>query len=142
VTDEQFATQAGHFSIDGSGYLLTDTGARLQGRIGAGLFNVGDLQISAAGLPPGSIPASSMVCYTIDERGKITVQLSDGTYFVCGQVVLQNFQEPRALFSQGHGLYSNLSSAGPLAGLAIPGSNELGVIESGALELANAEATN
>jgi flagellar hook protein FlgE len=137
-----YATQAGHFSVDTNGYLLTGTGARLQGRIGGALSTVGDLQINAAGLPSGSIPGSTMVCYAIDEWGKITVQLPDGAYFLCGQVMLQNFQDPRALISEGNDLYSNLSAAGPLPALAAPGSNGLGVIQSGALELANAEQTS
>jgi flagellar hook protein FlgE len=136
VTNECHATQAGHFSVDGNGCLLTGAGARLQGCVGGSLSTVGDLQINAAGLPPGSIPGTAMVCYTIDEWGKITVQLSDGAWFLCGQVMLQDFQDPQALISEGNGLYSNLSAAGPLPALAAPGSNGLGVIQSGALELA------
>jgi flagellar hook protein FlgE len=142
VTNECQATRAGHFSVDGNGYLVTGAGARLQGRIGGALSAVGDLQINAAGLPPGSIPGSTMVCYTIDDWGKITVQLSDGAYFLCGQVMLQNFQDPEALISEGNHLYSNMSAAGPLPALSAPGSNGLGVIQSGALELANAEQTS
>ncbi|MGP8201175.1 MAG: hypothetical protein ACLQU4_16920 [Limisphaerales bacterium] len=138
VTEEQYATQSGHFTVDSNGYLLTGSGARLQGSVGSGLRTVGDLQISAAGLPPGSIPSSTTICYTIDDRGKITVQLSDGSYFLCGQVMLQNFQDPRALTHEGNGLYSNISAAGPLPGIPVPGSNGLGIIQSGALELENA----
>jgi flagellar hook protein FlgE len=141
ATNERHATQAGHFSVDENGYLLAGAGARLQGRIGGALSAVGDLQITAAGLPPGSIPGSTMVCYAIDEWGKITVQLSDGAWFLCGQVMLQNFQDPQALISEGNDLYSNMSAAGPLPAAAAPGSNGLGVIQSGALELANAEQT-
>jgi flagellar hook protein FlgE len=142
AANECYATQAGNFSIDENGYLLTGTGARLQGRIGGALSRVGDLQINAAGLPPGSIPGSTMVCYAIDDWGKITVQLCDGAWFLCGQVMLQNFQDPQALISEGNDLYSNMSAAGPLPALAAPGSNGLGVIQSGALELANAEQTS
>jgi flagellar hook protein FlgE len=138
----RYATQAGNFSVDGNGYLVTGTGARLQGRIGGALSTVGDLQINAAGLPPGSIPDFTMVCYTIDEWGKITVQLSDGAWFSCGQVMLQDFQDPQALISEGNDLYSNMSAAGPLPALAAPGSNGLGIIQSGALELAHAGQTS
>jgi flagellar hook protein FlgE len=141
-TNEKRATQAGHFSVDENGYLLTGTGARLQGRTGGGLSPLGDLQINAAGLPPGSIPRSAMLCYTIDDRGKITVQLSDGACFLCGQVMLQNFEDPGALISEGNDLYSNMSAAGPLPALAAPGSNGLGAIESGVLELSNAGQTS
>lgn len=137
-TNESFATQTGHFSVDENGYLLAGGRARLQGRTGGGLSPLGDLQINAAGLPPGSIPSSTMLCYTVDEWGKITVQLSDGAWFLCGQVMLQNFEDPQALISEGNDLYSNMFAAGPLPALAAPGSNGLGAIQSGALELSNA----
>jgi flagellar hook protein FlgE len=138
-TNEYYATQAEYFSIDENGHLLTGSGARLQGRVGGVLSRVGDLQVNAAGLPAGSVPGFTMLCYTIDDWGKISVQLSDGACFLCGQVMLQNFQDPEALISEGNGLYSNMSAAGPLPALAAPGSNGLGVIQSGALELANDE---
>jgi flagellar hook protein FlgE len=142
ATNERHATQAGNFTVDGNGYLLTGTGSRLQGSIGGGLSSAGDLKINAAGLPPGSIPGCTMLCYTIDDWGKITVQLSDGSYYLCGQVLLQNFRDPQALISEGNGLYSNMSAAGPLPALAAPGSNGLGVIQSEALELFNDEQSN
>jgi flagellar hook protein FlgE len=138
VAEKQYATQSGHFTVDSNGYILTGSGARLQGSIGSRLGTEGDLQISAAGLPPGSIPSSTTICYTIDDWGKITVQLSDGSYFLCGQVKLQNFQDPRALIHESNGLYANLCAAGPLPALSAPGSNGLGIIRSGALELENA----
>ena len=137
-TNERQATQAGHFNVDASGYLLTGTGARLQGRLGGALSTVGDLQINVAGLSSSSIPGSAMMCYAIDEWGKITVQLSDGAWFLCGQILLQNFQDPQALISEGNDLYSNMTAAGPLPALAAPGSNGLGLIQSEVLELTNA----
>ena len=134
-SDQLFATQTRHFCIDDGGHLLTTGGARLQGRIGPGLCGWGDLRISAAGLPAGSVPASAMLCYSIDDWGKITVHLSDGSSYVCGQIMLQNFAEPQALVREGNELYSNLDDAGPLAEVATPGSDGLGVIQSGVLEL-------
>jgi len=141
AANRRYATQAGRFSIDENGCLLTATGARLQGRIGSALTAMGDLQINAAGLPPGSIPSSDMVCYTIDDWGRITVQLSDGAYYLCGQIMLQNFQDPQTLISEGNDLYSNMSAAGPLPALAAPGTNGLGIIQSEALELVPAGPT-
>jgi flagellar hook protein FlgE len=138
-TDECRATQARHFKIDENGYLLTENGARLQGRIAGDRPIAGDLQISAAALPAGSIPPATMLCYTIDERGKIFVQLSDGAYFVCGQILLQNFEDPQALIDEGNHLYSNMSAAGPLPAMAVPGTNGLGAIQAGVLELAVTE---
>jgi flagellar hook protein FlgE len=141
-TNEFRATQVGHFDFDEDGHLLTVCGARLQGRTGGDLSPMGDLQINAAGLPAGSIPRSTMLCYTIDDWGKISVQLSDGSNFLCGQVMLQNFQYPQALINEGNDHYSNLSNASPLPALAAPGTNGLGTIESSVLELSVAERTS
>lgn len=135
-SNEYRATQVGRYTVDSEGYLLSETGWRLQGRSGGELSSVGDLQVNAAGGVAGSIPRSAMLCYTVDDWGKITVQLADGSYYTCGQVMLQNFQDPQALIHEGHYLYSNLTAAGPLATMEAPGSNGLGIIQSGVLELA------
>jgi len=139
ATSTNYATQAGHFTLDAKGYLVTDTGARVQGRINGVLSTLGDIQINAANWqPPTFAPNPSMVCYTIDDEGKITIHLSDGTSFLRGQIMLQNFQDPQALVCEGNQLYSNLSVAGPLPSMAAPGSNGLGLIQTGALEILSA----
>jgi flagellar hook protein FlgE len=140
--NKTYATQVRSFRVDSVGHLLGPTGARLQGRTGPGLKDIGDIQVTAAGLPAGKIPGSSMLCYSIDDWGKITVHLADGDSFVCGQIILQNFSEPQALVNEGNQLFSNLANAGPLNAPSIPGSNGLGTIQSGVLELSVASATN
>ncbi len=141
-TSKIFVTQARQFSVDQNGFLLTPSGARLQGRIGPALSGLGDLQISAAGLPPDSVPTAVMLCYSIDDWGKITVHLADGASYLCGQIMLQNFACPQALVNEGNQLYSNLSEAGPLSGLATPGTHGLGTIQAGVLELSSAGPMN
>jgi len=135
ASNTNYATQAGHFNLDASGYLVTGTGARVQGRTNGALSTLGDIQINAA----DSSSAPDMLSYSIDDLGKITVQLSDGTSFLRGQIMLQNFQDPQALVCEGHQLYSNMNVAGPLPTLAAPGSNGLGVIQMGILELSQSE---
>ncbi len=68
--------------------------------------------------------------------------MSDGSTFVRGQVLLQNFQDPGALVSVGNNLYSNTLNAGPLANMEAPGTTGLGTIQSGALELSNVDLSN
>jgi flagellar hook protein FlgE len=133
-----YVTQTGCFNLDAKGYLVTDTGARVQGCTDGALSSLGDIQINATDLPPTSAPGSAMLCHSIDECGKITVHLSDGSSFLRGQIMLQNFQEPQALVCEGNRLYSNMSDAGPLPAFADPGSNGLGAIQAGVLEFANA----
>jgi len=113
ITNDQFATRAGAFKTDTNGFLITDTGERVQGFSDAGLTTLGDLKIDTTGMPATSDPAAGIVSYTIDGLGKINVNLSDGTSFVRGQVLLQNFQDPSALVKQGNSLYSGGPGTGP-----------------------------
>jgi len=142
ATNESYATQAGHFSLDCNGYLVTGDGARLRGRTGGARSALGDIRINVAGSPPAAAPDASLMCYSIDDWGKITVHLSDGTSFLRGQIMLQNFRDPEALVNEGNNLYSNLSAANPLPAMAAPGSKGLGAIQWGLLELASAGSTN
>lgn len=83
--------------------------------------------------------------FSIDQQGNIVASLSNGDGFVRGKVLLQNFSDPTALTREGSNLFSGLSSAGPIGGVGLtatnnsPGSNGLGRIQSGTLELSNVD---
>ncbi len=139
VTNAQYATRAGNFNVDANGYLVTDSGERVQGFSNSGLSTLGDIKIDTTGMPATSDPNSSVTSFTVNGQGQVTVNLSDGTSFVRGQVLLQNFQDPSALVSVGNNLYSNMSEAGPLPAIEPPGTSGLGSIQSGALELSNVD---
>jgi flagellar hook protein FlgE len=145
VSGQQYATRAGDFKEDANGYLVTTSGYRVQGYNDAGLAGQGDLKIDTTGMPPTSDPAAMVSGFSIDSSGKITVNLSDGTSFVRGQVLLQNFSDPCALLKSGDNLYSGISLAGPLGGStptsAPPGTSGLGEIKSGFLEMSNVDLT-
>jgi flagellar hook protein FlgE len=135
----EYATRAGDFQLDDQGYLVTNTGLRVQGFNDASLSARGDLQVDGTGRPDTADPAATVVGFDVDAGGKINVHLSDGTSFVRGQVLLQDFRAPQGLTKQGNNLYSNLSAAGPLSASAAPGTSGLGDIQSGALELSNVD---
>ena len=139
VTNAQFATRAGDFTVDANGFLVTDTGERVQGFSNAGLTTLGDIQINTTGAPATSSPTAAVQSYSINSQGIVTVNLSDGTSFTRGQVLLQNFQDPNELINQGDNLYSNTAAAGPLAAIAAPGSVGLGNVQAGALESSNVD---
>ncbi len=139
VNNAQYATRNGAFNLDSNGFLVTDTGERVQGFSDAGLTTIGDIKVDTTGMPATSNPAAGVQSYGIDVLGRITVNLSDGTSFVRGQILLQNFQDPNELISQGNNLFSNTTAAGPLAALTAPGSVGLGNIQSGALESSNVD---
>tara|TARA_B100000029_G_scaffold27817_1_gene27135 strand:+ start:1563 stop:3506 length:1944 start_codon:yes stop_codon:yes gene_type:complete len=95
---------------------------------------------------------ASISSFNVGADGNINMLLTDGTQYVRGQVLAQNFNNTQALMKQGSNLYSNLGTAGPLGttgntasateilgGAEAPGNAGLGRIESGALELSNVD---
>jgi flagellar hook protein FlgE len=135
-----YATRAGDFHIDSSGYLVTSNGLRVQGYSDAGLTARGDIQINNTGAPGGS--AAGVESFSFDKLGVVTVRLSDGTDFVRGQVLLQNFQSPQALMKEGNNLFSGIANAGPLSQVETPGTNGLGYLMPSSLELSNVDLAN
>ena len=85
----------------------------------------------------------TLQAYSFDQQGNIVMSLSSGDSFVRGQILLQSFSDPTGLTREGSNLFSGLASAGPIGGTELtasqngPGSNGLGRIQSGALELSN-----
>lgn len=142
VDSADYATRAGDFRIDDRGYLVTNQGYRVQG------FNteaaaVGDVRLDQT--PPAGTQLASI---SIDRAGNLIEFYSDGTSATSNRIFLQNFSDPTALTKEGDNLYSSLSAAGPVGGLAltvannVPGTNGLGAIESGTLELSNVDLTD
>ncbi|MEN9573730.1 MAG: Flagellar basal-body rod protein FlgG [Verrucomicrobiota bacterium] len=142
ISGSTFATRAGEFHTDSNGYIVTDKGMRAQGYANVGLTTQGDLKIDATGAPSTAAVGATVASYAIDQTGKINVRLSDGSEFVRGQLLLQNFSDPQVLTKEGDNLYSGMSSAGPLPTPLSPGTSGLGKLEAGALELSNVDLAN
>ena len=135
----QYATRDGQFRVDDSGYLVTSGGLRVQGMVGG---SVSDMQIGAS-LPTGT----QLQSISFDTVGNLIESYSDGTSATTGQIQLQNFSDVSALMREGSNLYTGLGSAGPigggiLAGSNDPGTNGLGLIQSGTLESSNVDLTD
>jgi flagellar hook protein FlgE len=139
VSSAQYVTQDGTFSVDPNGYLVTDGGEQVQGYSDAALSTIGSIKIDATGAPSTAAAGATVSSFSVNSQGQISVTLSDGTTFTRGQVLLQNFQDPQALINQAGNLYSNQANAGPLAALTAPGSNGLGQIQSGYVEVSNVD---
>lgn len=140
ISNQVFATRAGDFHLDTSGYLVTTSGCRVQGYSDSGLSSIGDIQIDGTQRPSTADPSATMTSYSIGQDGKITVGLSDGTEYTRGQVLLQGFLDPQSLTKVGGNLYSGLAAAGPIAtNPSSPGTNGLGNIEAGDLEQSNVD---
>jgi flagellar hook protein FlgE len=147
ISSQLYATRAGDFSVDQNGYLTTSAGQRVQGFSDSTLATRGDIKIDLTGLPATSDPNAQMLSYAINGEGKINISLSDGTEFIRGQVLLQSFSDPEGLVKEGNNLFSGIGAAGPLGGSATPvsqppGTNGMGKVQAGALELSNVDLAN
>jgi flagellar hook protein FlgE len=141
ATKAQYATRAGDFHLDSKGYLVTNDGLHVQGYNDTGLSGIGDIQIDATGAPSTAGTDATVKSWSIDNTGKINVTLNDGTQFVRGQILLQNYSNPGALVKEGANLYSAGTDAGPLAALSPPLTKGLGQVQSGYLEMSNVDLT-
>jgi flagellar hook protein FlgE len=143
LTQAAFVTRAGNFRLDANNFLVTDSGMRVQGFNDTALATRGDIAVDASQVPSTVAAGASMTAFSIDLEGHVKVKMSDGSEFTRGQILLQRFSDPQSLQKEGLNLYSGIGSAGPLGGTAPvaqpPGSNGLGRIESGALELSNVD---
>jgi flagellar hook protein FlgE len=147
ISQVEYATRAGDFRLDGNGYLTNNSGLHVQGYDDIALSNVGDVVIDTLQRPTTADPNATMTDFSIDPQGHIVVKLSDGSEYTRGQILLQKFSDEQALTKAGLNLYSSIGAAGPLGGSATPtpaapGTNGLGSLESGALELSNVDLAN
>ncbi len=133
----QYATRAGNFRFDDDGWLVNNSGLRVQGLTGG-----------TAGAPPaaegsiriGQTAQGDPVSFSFSKTGQLVEFFEDGTSVVTGQLQLMNFTDPMSLTKFGDGLYGGFDAAGPQP-RANPGSNGRGVIESGTIELSNVDLT-
>jgi flagellar hook protein FlgE len=139
VSGNTFATRSGEFQLDSQGYLINNEGLRVQGFSDAALTTRGDVQIDTTGAPATAAPGASIDRFAIDQNGVIKVHLDDGTDFVRGQVLMQNFSDPSALIKQGNNLLTGFSQAGALPQVEAASTNGLGTITAGALEMSNVD---
>ena len=150
ISNTEYATRAGDFRLDDSGYLITNTGLRVQGfdsNNNTSSGPRGDVKIDLLGVPATTSPTATMTTFNIGKDGGINIHMSDGTEFLRASIALQRFTDPQALLKQGDNLYSGIGAAGPLGGTAsplaqLPGTNGLGEIQSGSLELSNVDLAN
>ncbi len=128
----EYVTRAGDFRVDDQGYLVTNSGFRVQG-LGLTADNI---DADSNGVPDGEFTvdydldyanlrdiridyrnsdptAPRMETFQIDQGGNVNIFLSDGTSMVRGKVLLQRFQDTGALVKEGDNLFSGIADAGP-----------------------------
>jgi flagellar hook protein FlgE len=89
--------------------------------------------------------APQVTGFAVDGTGNVSLELSNGSDFTVGTVLLQNFQNPNALVSVAGNLYTSLSTAQPIGGSTLtaanntPGQSGTGSITQNSLELSNVD---
>ncbi len=83
--------------------------------------------------------------FTVDNAGNVVIGLSNGQTVARGRILLQGFNDVNGLTKAGNNLFTNIGAAGPIGGVALsaannsPGSNGVGSIADGKLELSNVD---
>lgn len=145
IDGQVFATRSGEFRIDDQGYLVSTHGYRVQGLNGGSTTtplsgSLGDIRIGQ------NVPAGlALQSFSIDTSGNLTEFYSDGSSAITNAVQLQHYRDPSALQKQGDNLYTGFTAAGVIDiggnDFGSPGSNGLGKVESGQIELSNVDLT-
>jgi len=130
-----FATRAGAFYLDGSGYLVHYSGLRLQGYADSSLTTTGDVLIDPAGMLPTNDPGAGVVAFETDTHGKITENLSDGSFLVRAQILLASCSNPDLVVRTNFDLYPIAPNTGLWSPLQPPFTGNLGWLVAGAVEL-------
>lgn len=151
VDGQVFATRSGEFRIDDQGYLVSTHGYRVQGLTGGALpatplsTGLGDIRVGQNLPVDGAGDPIALQSFSIDGSGNLTEFYADGSSVVTNAVQLQNYRDPSALQKGGDNLYTGFTAAGivDIAGndFGSPGSNGLGKVESGQIELSNVDLT-
>ncbi len=115
--DEELYTRAGNFKIDKDGNICTPNGDKLQ--------------------PAMAIPADTATIH-IDKTGTVTAFGPSGQGSAIGVIELYSFANPAGLFSIGHNLYRTTDASGE-AVAGMPGSNGIGTITQGFVEMSNVD---
>ncbi len=114
-SDRRYLTRCGAFRLDWDGWLVTPDGScRVQGFTDSvlnpeELQSYGDIRIDA-GMPPAMLvpavdPAATFSSYSIDNRGVLSVRLSDGNQYLRGQLLIHRIEHPERLVPAGSQLY-------------------------------------
>ena len=143
----EFATRAGDFHLDESGYLVNSSGYQVQGltggAVGAAPAAVGSIRVSQT--PPAG---AQLLSFAFDKKGNFTETYSNGAIAVTNRVLLQRYSNPTALKLNGGNMFTNFQNAAPVGGLALtalansPGGVGNGTIEPETLELSNVDLTS
>ena len=140
---------AGTFTFDESGDLVTQNGGRVQGYAldasGAPTGGLIDVSLDTSIAQPAVPAGVEMTSYAVGTDGKLTAIFSDGIQRDLCQLAMADFTNPMGLEKVGDTSFRESANSGA-AQLGISGQARLGSLMGGALEMSNvdlaAEFTN
>ena len=130
-----YVTRKGDFRLDSDGHVISSCGLRLQGFTNPALTEIGDLRIDSWVGPSNANLGMPVRNFTYQSDGRLLIGLADGTEYVRGQVLLQNFGCSSKLRKMGDGYYALEQAALPLSQPLPPGTTGHGALASGQLEV-------
>lgn len=117
VNGEQHYTRAGAFKLNADGTVVTANGYRLQ--------------------PEFTVPAETKNI-SVSETGYIAALDSSGNELASAQIPLYTFINPAGLDAKGRNLYTPTEASGT-ATEGVPGTDNVGTVSQGFLEMSNVE---
>ncbi len=121
----------GSLRVDGSGFLVTWLGLRVQGFNDPELSHFGDVRIDAT-YRPATVPTCAQIrSFSFDSDGRAYIHWSEGTTSLRGQILLQDFREPAKLQKEAPRLWRMTELAEPLLQPLPPKTQGLGSLAVG-----------
>ena len=134
-------TRSGSFSVDGSGFVRNDAGARMQVFPVDATGNPTSLTTAQDGTVPlfnSATPPAEFTGMSVSSDGKLTAAYGDGSLKVIGVVALASFSSNQGLKQLGSASWSATGNSGA-AKLGQPSSGAYGPLLSGAVERSNVD---
>lgn len=142
-----YATRAGDFRADASGFLTTADGMRVQGEIPGSPGVSSDIQITLTPTTPALPADTEAISWRIESNGDVQLTLrstlvpppaTPPSPLKIAQIQVQTFRDINNLSKVGNNRFSNLSAAGPV-GFGTPGQAGRGQVRWQSLEQANVD---
>ena len=128
-------TQNGHFSMDGSGYIVDSVGSRVQ-------LMAGTSTTPADGqIPLTNTAGAAFASVAVQSDGAVVATYADGTVSTVGKLALASFVAPTGLLQVGNQDWQATGLSGA-ATYSAPGTNSTGNILSGSLEQSNVNVSS
>lgn len=131
-------TRAGSFKLDGTGFVVNDSGNRLEAFPTSATGTVTSTTPAAVQVPLTNAAGAAFNGVNVTPDGRVTAAYADGTTTVIGAVAIATFTSPGGLKQLGSASWLSTGLSGAAA-YNTPGTGPAGPLLSGALERSNVD---